>query len=377
MKNLLRLGGLMALASLAIAAASPQVTLTFVKGSDIRNSDAPMSLIMGEWNDDGLPDLAVTNYYDNSLQIALGLGNGNFIMTAAKVPVGAYPDQMAAGDWNEDGLSDLAITNSDEGSVSIVLNRSRGDFVQTSKLTVGTGPVGIAVGEWSRDRHLDLAVVNRDSATLILLLGNGRGDFQLQAPPVSVPTSSRLVVSGDWNGDRTPDFAVAGGPTPGMVFFSVGDSGALEAQTALANLGPISAAASADLNADRVDDLVTAGATGLVVHLSKAKEALAESRALPLKGEVSHILVQDLDQDGHRDLVVALRDQHQIAMFRSLGNGRFELGPRLSSGPFPTSIGTADLDRNGRTDLVVANHGGKGLTSFMNIEPETVAPASR
>lgn len=375
MKSLLRLGGLVAFSSLAIAAASRDVALTFVKGSDIRNSDAPMSLIMGEWNDDGLPDLAITNYYDNSLQIALGLGNGNFIMTAAKVPVGAYPNQMAAGDWNEDGLTDLAITNSDEDSVSILLNRSKGVFEQTSKLSVGIGPVGIAVGEWSRDRHLDLAVVNRDSATLTFLLGNGRGDFQLQAP-LSVPGSSSLVVSGDWNGDRTPDFAIAGGPTSGMVFFGVGDSGSLEAKTALASLGPISAAASADLNADRVDDLVTAGTTGLWVHLSKAKKARAESHALPLTGEVSHILVQDLDQDGYRDLVVALRDQHQIALFRGLGNGRFEPGPRLSSGPFPTSIGTADLDRDGRTDLVVANRGGKGLMSFMNIEPVPAAQTS-
>jgi FG-GAP-like repeat len=84
---------------------------------------------IGDFNDDGCPDLAVTNGQNNTVSILLGNGDGTFTRApGSPIPVGAVPYFTAIADFNKDGFADIAVTNNADNTVSILLGKGDGTF---------------------------------------------------------------------------------------------------------------------------------------------------------------------------------------------------------------------------------------------------------
>ena len=100
---------------------------TFIKPGttrmDFPAGTNPTSIAVADFNQDGLPDLAVTATGDDSFALLLGAGGGVF-NAPIEVPVGTTPDSAATADFNGDGLPDLAISNFGSNSVSVILDSS-------------------------------------------------------------------------------------------------------------------------------------------------------------------------------------------------------------------------------------------------------------
>src|SRR5579871_5948157 len=94
-------------------------------------------------------------------------------------PVGLNPTLIAAGDFNGDGLPDLAEANIGDGTISVLLN-SKAGFRAQAVYTVGGLPLSVAVGDFNGDGKLDLAVANQKTNAVGIMLGNGDGTFQSQ-----------------------------------------------------------------------------------------------------------------------------------------------------------------------------------------------------
>lgn len=178
-------------------------------------------MAVGDFNGDGKLDLAMTDSQANTVTVLLGNGDGTF--TAAlgpPAPVGSFPLWVVAADFNGDGKLDLAVLNSNDGTVSILLGKGDGTFQTApgSPIPVGPGSLDLAVGDFNSDGKLDLAVsgapFGSPANSITILLGNGDGSFRLASgSPVQVPNSpqpSDLAV-GDFNGDGKLDLAVAAG----------------------------------------------------------------------------------------------------------------------------------------------------------------------
>jgi hypothetical protein len=87
------------------------------------------SIAVVDLNFDGKPDLAITNSsYHGSISVLLGKGDGTFPTPPQVFPVGTNPSSIVAGDLNGDGKPDLAIANFGSTStfnperISILLN---------------------------------------------------------------------------------------------------------------------------------------------------------------------------------------------------------------------------------------------------------------
>ncbi len=123
-----------------------------------------MSVAVGDFNGDGVLDLAVTNYLAESVSVLLGPGDGSFA-PEHHFGAGQNPSCVAVGDFNGDGI--LAVAEYSSQSVSVLLGLGDGSFAPELRFGVGP-PHSVAVGDFNGDLMLDVAVTNIVDKRLII-----------------------------------------------------------------------------------------------------------------------------------------------------------------------------------------------------------------
>ncbi|HKB35975.1 MAG TPA: VCBS repeat-containing protein, partial [Gemmataceae bacterium] len=167
---------------------------------------------MADFNRDGKPDLAVVNMgSQGSVSVLLGNGSGSFQPAVTTAVLNGAGLSLVAGDFNGDGQPDVALTSSTNGvnpAVEVLLGKGDGSF-QTNHLIlpVGQTSLSVAAGDFDRNGALDLVTAN-GNGTVSVLLGNGGGSFRPRID-VTVGADARAVVVGDFNGDGRLDVAAA------------------------------------------------------------------------------------------------------------------------------------------------------------------------
>ena len=182
-------------------------------GSPLAVGSLPVAVAAGDFNGDGTQDLAVTNSGDSTVTVLLGNGTGGFSAAAGSpFATGTEPSSIAVGDFNRDGVLDLAISNSGNGSVSVLLGNGAGGFsaAVSSPVAVGVTPYTVTTGDLNGDGILDLITANYASNSVSVLLGNGSGGFtEASGSPVAVGANPFGVSAVDLNGDGRVDLAIS------------------------------------------------------------------------------------------------------------------------------------------------------------------------
>jgi hypothetical protein len=185
---------------------------TAASGSPFSAGNSPQSVAVGDFNNDGHPDLAVADHMANQVTVLLGNGSGGFTTdTSSPFAVGGGPVSVAVGDFNGDGNADLAVANYG-GGVTVLLGNGSGGFTAASgsPFSAGSGPQSVAVADFNGDGFPDLAVADTNGNNVTVLLGNGSGGFTAASgSPFSTGNSPQSVAVGDFNGDGYPDIATA------------------------------------------------------------------------------------------------------------------------------------------------------------------------
>jgi type II/III secretion system protein/VCBS repeat protein len=161
-------------------------------------------------------DLAVVNQTTNNVSILLGSvdANDNLILAEAAnspIAVGKTPVAIASGDFNADGVTDLAVVNQADNTVSVLLGNSNlnGTFGEAagSPLATAATPAGITVANFTGGTVPDLAVTNQGQSTLGIYIGLGSGTFSSRIE-IATPTSPGAIVSSVLTSSGLPDVAL-------------------------------------------------------------------------------------------------------------------------------------------------------------------------
>jgi hypothetical protein len=338
-----------------------QAAQTFPAGSH------PQSVAVGDFNGDGIPDLAVGHGAvsgDNTVSVLLGNGDGSF-QAPDSYATGSAPVSVAVGDFNGDGISDLGVAGS--SGVSVLLGNGDGSFQAPHTFVAGSQPVSVAVGDFNGDNDLDLAVVNQGSTNVSVLLGNGDGSFQDVAPSFAAGSGPESVAVGDFTGAGLGDLAVANEYSNTVsVLLGNGDGSFQDATSNSAGTRPVSVAVG-DFNGDGILDLAVADQGtapdyrdgSVSVLLGNGDGTFQAPRSFPAGSEPTSVAVGDFNGDGTLDLAVTnfIQTSDTVSVLLGNGDGTFQVAQSYAVGIQPESVAVGDFNGDGIPDLAVANRG--------------------
>ena len=342
-------------------------------------------------NNDGKPDLIVANSRSSTVGVLLENGDGSFqaAISYASGGFNEYPQygSVAAADVNGDGRADLVVTNTcvstddcSSGTVGVLLGNGNGTFQPVVIYRSGApAPRSVAIEDLNGDRKPDLVVANCGNSgtcsgdgVVSVLLGNGDGTFGAAATYDSGAEQAISVTVGDVNADGKPDILVAN--TSGTVGVLLGNGDGTFRKATNYNSLYAQAVAVADVNGDGKPDLITSnmagtgcvGADGSVGVLLGNGDGTFQPGVFYDSGGCVYVAVSvavaDVNRDGKPDLLVAnycasggCSGSTVVGVLLGNGDGTFQPVLKYSTGWIVAmSLAVADLNGDGAPDLVVA-----------------------
>lgn len=346
---------------------------------------SPSAVAIADLDRDGHADLVVTNgawHPAGAVSIMRGREDGTF-ETPQRIPLGIVPEAVVVEDLDGDGLLDVAATHHGfsgvlAGYVAVLLGNGDGTF---------RAPVDHPAGYWVRslravdldgDQDLDLVTEN------VVLLGNGDGTF---AAPAVHGTSDSYAAVGDVNRDGRPDIVTTfthyeyddEDPYPQACALRLGNGdGTFQGAVRFGRGTWCRDLEIADVDQDGLADVVVANyggergdSSGVMLHRGRGDGSFEDAQLLPTALNPMSIAVADLNGDGRLDLITANNgndpdfDEHSLTILLANGDGTFERQPELHTGENPRFVAVGRLDANEALDLVVAAAGQSAVTVFV------------
>jgi FG-GAP-like repeat/FG-GAP repeat len=359
--------------------------------------------------------------------------SGRFAPSVVYTTDGWSPASVAIADVNGDGKPDLVVSNTCantvacgninitscvgcDGTVAVLMGVGDGTF--QPPVTYGSGgygPATVVIADVNGDGKPDVIVANQCvpptppsvepcngnnllPGSLGVLLGNGDGTFQTAVAYPSVGSFGGALAVADVNGDGKPD-AVLGiqcnstsacsGHSQVAILLGNGDGTFRSPVTYDAGGYADQSIAIQDVNGDGYPDIVTANQcstwscpdTGVAgVLLGNGDGTFRSAMSYHSSGTASSIAIADVNGDGKPDLVLGNFCQSGFCSNAGVtadvllgnGDGTFRTAVTYASVGFGAAFVTAtDVDGDGKVDLIVAAScddavcDNKGTVSFL------------
>jgi hypothetical protein len=385
---------------------------TFVETERIDVAAGPYHVVIDDMNADAVADLVVANFYGSGISVLLGHGDATFEGPAfSATAAGAIASTTA--DLDRDGLLDVAVANL-PSEVTVLLGVGDGRLGPAATVRAQGGPRALVAHDADEDGNLDLLVAGSRSHDVIFLHGLGDGTFASERTSPAWRFANAMA-TGDLDGDGRLDIWLAGArywlstflgdgaggftgaarvqtlrspqqlfpaavdadPSPDVIvrsapycwdecydvepyrpyvsYFLGAPGGMLGTEVTLGDLEAW-VIAVADLDGDGLSDIVAedVGIAGLTVLRNDSDGSFVAAGRVDA-GEVAALLLADVNDDDHADLLFVESTSQQLGIAAGDGAGGFSASVRYAVGEGPNAVLAGDINADGLVDVVVTN----------------------
>ncbi|MGO9450712.1 MAG: FG-GAP-like repeat-containing protein [Candidatus Binataceae bacterium] len=374
-------------------------TASFATQQTFATGNTPYSVAAADVNGDGVPDLIVANSGGNTVSVLLNTTTAGATIpsfaTQQTFATGNTPYSVTAVDVNGDGMPDLIVANSGGNTVSVLLNTTTPgatipSFAAQQTFAVGATPFSVKAVDLNGDGKPDLIVANSGGNTVSVLLntttaGATAPSFATQQT-FATGNTPHSVTAVDVNGDGKPDLIVANsGDGTVSVLLNTTTPGAttpsFATQQTFATGNTPHSVTAVDVNGDGKPDLIVANSaddTASVLLNTTAPGATTPSFATQqtfATGNTPYsVTAADVNGDGKPDVIVANQNDNTVSVLlntitapaTTFDANSFATGQTFATGSYPYEVATADVNSDGRPDLIVTNYDGNTVGVLLN-----------
>jgi large repetitive protein len=344
------------------------------------------NVTVADVNQDGLLDLLLANQTAGEVEIILNQGAAGFSPPAVyRAGVGlsaeiAGTDGTPASIVSQDataavaafktaagGPVDLVAADSGSDTLGILAGLGDGRFANPISLPTPGPAVAIGVADFTGLGNADLAILGPNG--LSIWLGDGKGGFTEIATYDVGPDPTGLAIE-TLDGAKTPDLIVGNGDAFGDILVLVGEGNGLFRTPIVADQEVGLAVASVKNSASPTFVLADQGRDQVVEDEGmQAQPVVVADRTTGLLVPGTPVIA-DLSGNGLPDLIVPNTGGDSVLVYPGLADGGF--GPSLNdgngffTGTNPVAVVVADVNGDGRPDLIVANEGSNDVSILLN-----------
>jgi hypothetical protein len=337
---------------------SGTVALNWMSSSTLSAPGEPFQVAVGDFNGDGIPDMAVSDDFAKKIRVFLGKGDGTF--TAKPNPAACEQATIVVADLNGDGNADLALACQPNGTlIQILLGNGDGTFKTALNVNTSAEFTSMAVGEFNGDGIPDLVLTDWSANSVTVLLGNGDGTFTAEEP-IPAGIDPQWVAVGDFNGDGKQDLAVANYSTNSMtILLGNGDGTFTTAPTPPGQFAGPWQVVVGDFNGDGKEDLAVTNIwtefSSLLLGNGDGTFNFAYGPEAGWYQAYYSIALGDFNHDGNVDLALG-STVSGVSIFMGNGDGTFSASSaNPTTGVGPDFIAVADFNGDGLSDLATSN----------------------